>query len=160
MEKLLHAVPNRSCGMVGVSCAGHPNVKVVVPDAQVEPSPAPPGPAIAPHHGEGTWQPPHSPNKSREPMVGTPVQGGDGAVTPQLRWVLAAPRADGKTLAFPGASHCNSQPAVICFSFLLLGFFLLLLCKLITIFIFHNSASKYQSQPTEMDLLQRKFRST
>lgn len=158
MEKLLRAVPNRSCGVVGVSSGGHPNVKVVVPDAPAEPSPAPPGPAIAPHHREGTWQPPHSPNKRREPMVGTPVQGGAGAVTPQSRWVLAAPRADGKMLALPGALHCNSQPAVICFSFLLVFFFLL--CKLITIFIFHNSASKYQSQPTEMDLLQRKFRST
>lgn len=53
-------MPNISYGVVGVSSGGHPGVVLVVPDAPVEPFPAPPGPAIAPHHGEHAWQPPHS----------------------------------------------------------------------------------------------------
>ena len=73
MEKLLHAVPNISCGVVGVSSGGHPGMEVVVPDAPAEPSPASPGPATAPRHGDHARQLSHSPNNRnnrREPMGG------------------------------------------------------------------------------------------
>lgn len=106
-------MPSISCGVVGVSSGGHPGMEVVVPDAPVEPSLGPPGPAIAPiagtmpgslplsqiigiTGGRGRWYiPKHlSTPKGRSsggslsdaclPTAPVPMQGGDGAMTPQL----------------------------------------------------------------------------
>lgn len=66
-------MPSISCGVVGVSSGGHPGMEVVVPDAPVELSLGPPGPAIAPHCGDHAWQPPPFPNNRNNRREGTLV---------------------------------------------------------------------------------------